>query len=92
MGDPTIVEEVLEYARVATRLQRRAIVELAFLQEAFGAGFVLSRAIIREQVRFNQRTFMRIVQELLRDGHIVCDHEQRYSIVRTWQRSVAPHV
>ena len=77
--------------RVANRHQKMAMVELAFLQEEFGEGFVLSKAMIREHVRFPQRDkkFLRVVQELVRDGHIVCDHEERCSIVRTWSRPAA---
>jgi hypothetical protein len=84
--EPTIIEEVIEYARVANRHQKMAIVELAFLQDMFGEGFVLSKAVIREHVRFPQRdkNFLRVVQELLHGGHIVRDREERYSIVRTW--------
>ena len=85
-GQERIVWEVLEYSRVATRHQRMAMIELAFLQEVLGAGFLLSTPVIREYIRFPNRDkqFRRVVQELVRDGHVACDQNHRYHIVRTW--------
>ena len=86
-GQETIVWEVMEYAHnVTSRYQRKAMIELAFLQERFGAGFLLSPSVIREHVQFANRDkrFRRVVQELVRDGHVACDQHQRYHIVRTW--------
>jgi hypothetical protein len=66
-----------------------AIIQLAFLQEVFGEGFLLSKDIVKEHVRFpnRDRKFRRAVDELVQEGHVVCDQDQRYRIARLWSVS-----